>query len=307
VGQSHQPTKADVKKAVEVSMRYSDKDLKNTEIAFFGGSFTALKQDYMVELLEEAYKFIIKYGFYGIRISTRPDCINKDILGVLKSYKVSSIELGAQSMDDKVLLANNRGHTSKDVVLASKLIKEYGISLGLQMMTGLYKSTDNIDIKTAKSIIDLKPDTVRIYPTVVLKNTKLENLFSLGKYNPPGVYESAKLCAKLLLMFNESNIKVIRVGLHDSEKLKNEFVGGAYHPAFRELCEGQVFYERITNLLNSFTYSKDIKIIVNSKSISKVKGHKKCNIEKLKGLGYNPLVEIDDKMLLNEVKILNCG
>ncbi|MBR7061045.1 MAG: radical SAM protein [Eubacterium sp.] len=165
-GKQNQPTPEDVEKALETALKRRGYEY---EIAFFGGSFTAIDRQYMISLLEAAFPYIENGSVKGIRISTRPDCIDTETLDILKKYGVSSIELGAQSMDDEVLQANLRGHTAKDVENASKLIKEYGFELGLQMMTGLYKDTDEKAIETAKKIIALKPETVRIYPTVVLK------------------------------------------------------------------------------------------------------------------------------------------
>ena len=157
-GQAVPAMPKDVENAVKIAIEYKV-DPKNTEIAFFGGSFTAIERDYMLSLLTAAKHFLDTYNFKGIRISTRPDCISEDILEILKNYGVTAIELGAQSMCDDVLLANRRGHTTDDVRKASKLIKEYGFELGLQMMTGLYKSDFAKDEYTACEIIKLKPDT----------------------------------------------------------------------------------------------------------------------------------------------------
>ena len=181
-GQSYQPVPQDVINAVNIARQYSD--TKNTEIAFFGGSFTAIPRDYMLSLLEAAYPFVKSGEFYGIRLSTRPDCINEEILDILKSHGVTAIELGTQSMCDDVLTANKRGHSALDSVNASLLIKKYGFSLGLQMMTGLYKSSDEKDIYTAHKIADLQPDTVRIYPTIVMRGTELAQLYQNGLYIP---------------------------------------------------------------------------------------------------------------------------
>ena len=159
--------------AIETASRTLGENSKNAEIAFFGGSFTAIDEKYMKTLLGLAYEYVKTGQFKGIRISTRPDKISAEILDLLKSYGVTAIELGAQSMSDKVLSMNNRGHNSACVVEASGLIKSYGFELGLQMMTGMYGSDDETDIETAKKIIALSPDTVRIYPTVVIENTEL--------------------------------------------------------------------------------------------------------------------------------------
>lgn len=268
---------------------------KDAEIAFFGGSFTAIDREYMIELLTATKEYI--HYFKGIRISTRPDAIDVEILDILRSFGVTSIELGAQSMVDSVLLANDRGHTSDDVVNASELIKSMGFSLGLQMMTGLYKSTTQDDFYTAKRFIDLSPDTVRIYPTVVLKNTQLAEYMLNGVFNPLSVDESVELCSELILMFEKASIQVIRVGLHDSETLRRNMIGGAFHPAFRELCEAHIYFKLIIEKLNSLNIDSGlININVPIKDMSKVVGQKGSNKEKLISLGYNPTF-IQDKTL----------
>ncbi len=239
----------------------------------------------MLSLLDATVPYIDK--FKGIRISTRPDCIDEEVLSILKAYKVTSIELGAQSMDDYVLTANNRGHSSTDVYNASKLIKDYGFSLGLQMMTGLYMSNAAKDIETAKRFIEINPDTVRIYPTIVMKHTELERLYNNGEYLAVDLESSVDICSKLLLMFNEAQIQVIRLGLHHSDSLSCDMVAGPYHPAFRELCESKILFDKLTAMLNGIDKSKAITVHINPSCISKLIGNKKVNLTKLKDLGYN--------------------
>ncbi len=278
-------TSKDVESAVRTAIEYKV-DPKSTEIAFFGGSFTAIEREYMCSLLTAAKHFLDTYDFKGIRVSTRPDCIDNEVLCILKSYGVTAIELGAQSMVDEVLFANQRGHTADDVRNASRLIKQFGFELGLQMMTGLYKSDFEKDEFTANEIIKLKPDTVRIYPTVVLKNTKLGYLQEAGKYRAPTAEESAQFCARLLQRFNEYNIKVIKLGLHSSEAVESDMIGGAYHPAFRELCEGYIYLEKILAELVKKDKSKEYVIFVNEKALSKAKGQQKRNEKALKNQGF---------------------
>ena len=266
---------------------------KNAEIAFFGGSFTAIDRDYMISQLEATKSYIDQ--FMGIRISTRPDCINTEILDILKFYKVTSIELGAQSMDDEVLLANKRGHSAGDIVKASELIKQYGFSLGLQMMTGLYKSDFNKDIYTAEKFIQLKPDTVRIYPTIVMKDTDLADYYNNGSFVPYTLEESVSLCAKLILMFENENIKIIRLGLHYSDSLINNSLGNNYHPAFKELCENKIFLDKLI-LAAETKENKNLTVCVNQKSLSKLLGQKKSNITQLNKYGYNIKTEIDNSL-----------
>ena len=283
-------TPEDVENAVKIAIEYNI-DPKNTEIAFFGGSFTAIERDYMLSLLTAAKHFLELYKFAGIRVSTRPDCIDEEILETLKKYGVTAIELGAQSMNDQVLSANRRGHTADQVRKASRLIKDYGFELGLQMMTGLYKSSFLKDEQTAREIIKLQPDTVRIYPTVVLKNTHLGYLQEKGEYLAPTAEESAPFCAKLLTMFEKERIKVIKLGLHSSETVESDMIGGAYHPAFRELCEGHIYLEKILEKLENKDKKRQYVIYVNKKVLSKAKGQQKRNEKALKNQGFHCIIK----------------
>ncbi|MBR4911175.1 MAG: radical SAM protein [Clostridia bacterium] len=290
------PGSEDVVSAVKNAKKSKNYDPENTEIAFFGGSFTAINRNYMLTLLEAAYSFVESGDVAGIRISTRPDAIDGEILTLLKSYGVTAIELGAQSMDDKVLLKNNRGHTSQDVINASNLIKEYGFSLGLQMMTGLFGDSDKKTLETAKSIIKLAPQTVRIYPTIVLKGTDLAALYADGHYKPQTLEEAVNICSKLLLMFSTAGIKVIRLGLHSIEK--EAYVAGPWHPAFSELCLSGLFYKKALDLLGE---KGNYNLYVSPENISKMIGQKRGNIEKLKALGYNCRVFAADHLNDNDI------
>ena len=301
-------TKEEVKRTLEFASN-SKLSAENTEIAFFGGSFTAINRDYMISLLEEAKPFIDNGLFSGIRISTRPDAIDETVLGILKEYKVTAIELGAQSTNDEVLLYNRRGHTREDVINASLLIKKYGFSLGLQMMTGLYKSTRNRDIETARDLINLKPDTVRIYPTIVLENTHLAELLNSGEYKSPTLENTISLCAELLEMFYENKIKVIRLGLHSGGNVEDGFLSGPYHPAFRELCESKIYLKNIRKKLfeiykNETNSSlKNVTIYVNEKEISKATGQKGKNKESLLTDGFSVTIKGKSDLDIYEILI----
>ena len=196
-GQTKQITKEDVKNIIEEHLKYINENVK-TEVAFFGGSFTGIEEEKQIELLEAAYEYIKNKKIDSIRISTRPDYINREILKRLKKYKVKTIELGVQSANDYVLEKAGRGHTFEDVKKASKLIRFYGFNLGHQMMVGLPESTKLDDINTAKQLIKLKPKMVRIYPVLVIKNTKLEKDYNSGKYNPLTVVQAVEICKELV-------------------------------------------------------------------------------------------------------------
>lgn len=294
-GQNDAPTAKNVETAVKTALK---QDGFEYEIAFFGGSFTAIDRQYMISLLESAHCFVENESrVTGIRISTRPDYIDNEILELLEKYGVTSIELGAQSMNDNVLKMNMRGHTAEDVRKASRLIKDYGFELGLQMMTGLYGSDDEIDLFTANEIIKLKPDTVRIYPTIVLENTYLGSLYKAGRYIPNDVQKSVEICAKIVPLFNKNNIKIIRLGLHASDDVKNNMLAGGYHPSLGELVTSKI-------MLNEILLHKpgNYTVYINEKSVSKLIGNKKCNLTELKEKGYTIDIEFDNKMNPNELK-----
>ena len=293
---------ADIDSAVKTALESAD--CNKGEIAFFGGSFTAIDKDYMISLLERAKMYIDKGLFAGIRVSTRPDCINEEILQILKYYGVTSIELGCQSMDDEVLRLNNRGHSADDVVKSAKLIKDFGFEFGVQMMTGLYGDNDKTAIETARKLIVLAPDTARIYPTVVLENTELERLYKEGEYRPQTVDEAADLCSELLLMFHDADIKVIRVGLHSGGNVEDGFVAGAYHPAFREICESRIYLKKVlAEIKRQGTEKGDITITVGSSFVSMMAGQKKANSQKLREMGYNLKIKQDKNMKKYEIEV----
>ncbi len=297
-GSTHIPHAGDVISACETAIK-SGAILSDTEIAFFGGSFTAVPKAYSTELLEAAKPYV-DMGFKGIRLSTRPDCITEEILRTLKSYGVTSIELGAQSMDDDVLLANERGHTAYDVVKASGMIKSFGFALGLQMMVGLYKSTKEKDIETAKRLIDLCPDEVRIYPTVVLQNTRLGELYVSNEYKTYDIEEAVELCAELLDMFEEKGIRVIKLGLHSSQDVEGSMLGGIYHPAFRELCESERYRRRMLSMMtdrSEYTFS------VKPSCASKVIGQRRKNIEYFRSKGIDIRI-VQDATQSEDIKLV---
>lgn len=277
-GTEETPSYENIKKTCEESLGYI-KNPEDTEIAFFGGSFTALPEWQMTEFLESVKEYIGEGKFCGIRISTRPDAIDEHICDILEKYHVTSVELGAQSMDDGVLAMNERGHTSEQVENAAKLLKERGFSLGLQMMTGLWGSDADKDIETAVKLAKLEPETMRIYPTVVIENTKLADVFREGKYSMMTFEKMAELCAYLLEFFENKNIKVIKCGLHAEKSVEENMIAGYYHPAFREICESLVFRRKFEEFIENNSEMKEITFLVDRKNVSKAVGQKKSNIK----------------------------
>lgn len=297
-GYQKMPDESDITKAVEIAVNSKNYCAENTQLAFFGGSFTAIDRELMIKFLKIGHKFIEQGKIESIRISTRPDAINPNILNTLKRFGVKSIELGAQSMDDEVLKANNRGHSAQDVINACNLIKENGFELGLQMMTGLYKSDFAKDLYTAEKFVELNPDTVRIYPTVVLKNTLLEEKYFSGEYKPFNVENACKEGAKLLKLFYDNNISVIRFGLHSIEK--DSFVAGAFHPALSEIAQSYIYRDIIEKNISEKGFYE---IFVNSKELSKIIGNKRANLEYFKTKGIFLDINTDNKLNKYEIKI----
>lgn len=304
-GQAAQPSPEDVRAAAERARETLGPGC-GAELAFFGGSFTAVEPAYMVSLLEAARPYVESGLFSGIRISTRPDCVGEDVLSLLWGYGVRSIELGAQSMREDVLRLNRRGHTARDVEEASVRIQERGFSLGLQMMTGLYGDDAEGARYTARKLAELRPDTVRIYPTVVMRGTELGRLYQKGAYIPPGLEETVPLCAELLGFFEDRGIRVIRLGLHDTPELRRDMLAGAYHPALGELCESRLFLDRLLSAAESRcpAATEAVRVAVNPKMVSKALGQKRRNLQALKEAGFRVEFLQDDSVPTGEFRIL---
>lgn len=278
---------------------------RQAELAFFGGSFTALPKKEMCALLDAALPFVRRGVFRGIRLSTRPDCVDEGILAALAGRSVTAVELGAQSMDDAVLVQNGRGHTADDVERAAGLIRARGLSLGLQMMTGLPGSTPDTDRETAARLAALRPDTMRIYPTVALRGTPLDGMVRSGAYIPPTLEETVALCAELLLFFEEErDIPVIRLGLHASPDLEQNRVAGPWHPAFRELCEGRIYRDRAASLLRECGIPPGpVRLLVHPRALSAMIGQRRGNVVWFRERGYRVEVEGDPALSRYRVKI----
>ncbi len=280
-GRLEPATAETVAKAIEEAF-FKLPEGETAELAFYGGSFTAIPFVEQEELLRAAVPFL-KAGRIGeIRVSTRPDAIDETRLDLLKKYGVKTIELGAQSMDEDVLAASGRGHTSEDTKRAAKLIKEQGFQLILQMMTGLPGDDAEKSIETAKRIIELRPDGVRIYPAVILKETRLMELWKSGQYAEHTVEDAIDLGAKLLKLFEDAGVPVIRFGLNPSDDLSGgEAAGGAYHPALGELVRSRVYLDRARELIASEPHGADVVLGVKRGCVSLMTGQRRRNVEKL--------------------------
>lgn len=309
-GQTKDVTKEDVRKTIDEHLKYI-KENSIVEVAFFGGSFTGIEEEKQIELLSAVSEYIKNKKVQSIRISTRPDYINKRILKMLKKYKVKTIELGVQSTSDYILKMAGRGHTFEDVKKASKLIRFYGFDLGHQMMVGLPESTHLDEINTAKQLIKLKPKMVRIYPVLVIKGTKLEKDYNEGNYKPLTITQAVELCKEIVKLFAKKKIEVIRIGLQPTDTItspeleKSEVVAGPFHPAFRQLVEAGIWYDVIVEKIKKLNAKvEEVVVTVNPQDVNNVIGQRRENISNLKEV-YNVdlIVKADENIKKGNSKI----
>lgn len=282
---------------------------REAEIAFFGGSFTGIDRALMIRLLNIAQKYVDDGKVIGIRMSTRPDYISNEILDILSNYKISCVELGIQSMNDDVLSYLKRGHTSKDTINAVELLKKYKFSFVGQMMIGLPAATILDEISCAEFICKSGACGARIYPTLVFKQTELEQLFKNKIYIPLGLDEAIQRSAKVLNVFNQNNIPCIRIGLCESENLHSDssFVAGPNHPSIGEMIKGQLYLNTILSTVENQKVSKNILIECPKGAVSQVIGNKKKNILILKekyGI-ENVKIQEDNTLDAYNIKIIN--
>ena len=288
-GQFRQVTENDVRDTIDYYLsNFKEKNI-DKEVAFFGGSFTGIDVETQNKLLGAAYDYVKEKKIDGIRISTRPDYIDKPTLKRLKKYKVKTIELGCQSSNDYILRKAKRGHTFEDIQKASKLIRRYRFTLGHQMMIGMQDSSELDDFNTAKDLAKLKPKMIRIYPVLVIKGTELEKEMNEGNYEPLDLEKAIERCKEITYFFNRKKIKVIRIGLQTTdticspEKAGSEVVAGPYHEAFRQLVESSFYYDIIVDKIKNVNMTvKEVEIRVNPQDINNVVGYKRENILKLK-------------------------
>ena len=283
-GQSRQVTAADIPWTVKA---YLGTNTSNdpVEIAFYGGSFTALPFHEQRSYLEAAVPFVRSGIVHRIRVSTRPDAINEKIISLLKQYHVETVELGAQSMDDEVLALSGRGHNAFDTVQAVMLLNKHHVTVGLQLMAGLPGDTRALFMNTVEKAIEQKPGFVRLYPVLVIKGTELEHRYTNGHYVPLALDDAIGWCCDAMRKFEGAGIAVVRIGLQPTEELQKPgtVIAGPYHPAFRQLVESSLLLENIRLALACGKIrSKSIVIRTNPASVSAAIGQKRSNIEVLK-------------------------
>ena len=308
-GTEHEALNPDkIRNQIQEFLNYKKEGRKPVQLAFFGGNFLGLKPEEIKSYLKLANEFVSQGLVDGIRFSTRPDTIDMARLDILDNFPVSMVELGVQSMDDQVLSLAGRGHSAADTLRAIEALKMRQLKVGLQMMVGLPGDSEARSLATARKIADLDPDCVRIYPTVVVENSRLAQWFKKGEYQPLSLEDAVNLVKKVYLLFKQEGIAVIRMGLQATEDLADGSIvlAGPHHPAFGHLVHSEIFYDKALAAVEAAGLVKDaITIWVNPSSISKMRGLTNSNIKKLKKKFRFDSVEVrpDDSLTEEEVKI----
>lgn len=288
------PDAEEVKNVLDLSVRSPRfASASRREIAFYGGTFTGLSLNAMSALLSAAFPWVNNGSLQSMRVSTRPDALDDDRLSLMRRYGVSTVELGVQSLDDDVLRQTRRGYLSREVEKAVADLRRFGFRVGIQLMPGLPGDSRSRFLGTVKKVVELSPDLVRLYPTVVLKGTALEGWYRRGVYSPLSLDDAVDLCAEACVSFESRGIPVIRIGLLAPDGLVTEggIVAGPWHPAFGFLVRSAVYHRAIEGLLLSGT-PKSLRIRVNPRDMGLVQGYRKRGIEALARRAGNVLPEI---------------
>lgn len=305
-------TGKDVEEIIETWLSTLEKrNLETIEVAFFGGSFTGIPLEDQSAYLAIAKRYKDAGRIDKIHMSTRPDYINEEILDNLKKYEADTIELGVQSFDDQVLRRANRGHDSKVVYQASQLIKDYGFELGIQLMLGLPGDSLETCLYSARETVKIEPSIARLYPTIVINDTELYDQYLRGDYQPLSQEEAVFRTKEMYKILDEAGINIIRVGLKSTDVINEngEISGNTFHPAFRQLVEGEIARERIEKLLEAKDFDRNQRTKVtfysNSKTFSNMIGNsgrnKKFFLEKYPCL--NILYKVNDSLKDNQFEV----
>jgi len=276
------------------------------QVAFYGGSFTCLPVGRQIRLLDAVHHFIQSNDVSSIRLSTRPDCIDAEICDLLLEKGVKTVELGIQSLDNHVLSASNRGHSCEDSLLAAGILKEKRLQLGIQLMPGLPGETTVSFFKSLQQVIAIKPDFVRLYPTLVIRGAGLAKEYENGKYEPMTMNRAIALCCRAKERLESAGIKIMRMGLQASETLEKELLAGPYHPSFGELVAARYWFRRVRALLAACSPGKKLHLQISDRDISAFVGQKRINIKRLQKLGLEKRLklETDKSLKRGELKVV---
>ena len=277
------PSPSSVPKFIKASIMRQPSEKKNREkqIAFYGGSFTAIPQEDQIDYLKEVQPFLRSGQIHSIRVSTRPDALDEEILPMLKEYGVKTVEIGAQSMIDEVLLLSMRGHTTEDTISAVSRLRRWSFEVGLHLMIGLPGDTCDRFLQTLNQVVELKPDFLRIHPTLVLKGSPLEILWRTGRYSPLSLEEAVFYLKKGLLKLEGSFIRIARIGLQPTEQLQRHCLAGPYHPALHQLIDSEIVFDLAKQLLQIYSKEPEPLFLCHPKEVSNLRGQRNRNILRL--------------------------
>jgi len=277
------------------------------QVAFYGGSFTGLTEMRIKLLLAAVKDFLEKGLFKSIRVSTRPDLLDDEKLELMRSCGVKFVELGAQSMDDKVLRATNRGHRVIDTINGFWTLRDKGFLVGIQLMPGLPMETESSFRETIKKTVELKPDSVRLYPTVVIQGTELARMYRQGLFKPLDLDEAIERCAWAVNELERAGIPVIRIGLMTSSALmeKGLVVAGPWHPSLGQMVRSRIFLRRIAGSLSGSVTGKRVALTVHANDLSFLRGFRDQGTKYLEKILGAEIVSIatDNALSRGEIRI----
>jgi len=259
-----------------------NRDGRQRQVGFYGGSFTAIDREDQIRYLSEVRPFLSSGMIDSIRISTRPDALGEEVLSLIRQYGVKTVEIGAQSMIDRVLSLSYRGHCAEDTITALIRLRQWGLEAGLHLMMGLPGDTLDHFLETIDRVIDLRPDFVRIHPTLVLRGAPLEALWRAGNYAPLSLDETVRWLKKGLLKLEKASIPVARIGLQPTRELEDHILAGPYHPALHQLVDSSIFFDMAVKRLEPYSGAREVTLFCHPQKISSVRGQGNGNILTLK-------------------------
>lgn len=266
---------------------------EEVQVAFYGGSFTCMDEEVQVGLLQRVSPYLKSGRVQSIRLSTRPDCITEETADFLVAAGVRTVEIGAQSMNDQVLQKAGRGHRVEDVIEAMRLLRARGMETGIQLMAGLPGETTRLFLDGVRIVIGLSPQQVRLYPTLVMENTELAELYRRSAWRPLSLERAVSLMARARTLLEENRIRVIRMGLQPTVELEKKLVAGPYHPAFGELVKSRCWYRKIRPLLVKAGRDRTVRLTINGRDYSALTGQKRENLERLENLAHGASLQVD--------------
>jgi len=288
---------------IEKFLSYNHRNNPDVQISFYGGNFLGLPQAEIMKLLECAQSFVDCKKVTGIRFSTRPDTVTQKRLQLLKKYAIQTVELGVQSMIDDVLIKSRRGHSSESICQSTEILKKLGYQVGHQIMSGLPGDNSETFTQTIQQIIALKPDFVRLYPTLVLKGSILASWYRKGHYKPLSLNQAVTMAKDCLKQFQKNNIPIIRMGIQPQDNLESHILSGPYHPAFGHLVYSELLLDKVTEQIK-LSSTNNIAILVHPKRMSEMKGIHQTNVKQLSGRFPHKTIQIISDPGISDVQIL---